>query len=425
MKLFRWAALASAGLLLVACSPPSSSSEESTTDEKKGAVRVWLFQEPNQAPKEKVVKEAIDEFTAAHEGVTVEVTYIPTSAARHEKFKGAFNDPASAPDVAEYGNTDVAEYVAAGGFADLSADVKKWNEGKELTEDLRKSATIDGKLYGVPWYVGLRALYYRTDVFTELGIQPPTSYAELLAAAKRVRAAKPQMYGIAVGGEYTFGAMPFVWDAGGDIAVEKDGKWTAAINSAESRTGVKNYTDLFATCPAQACASLTGGKTVELFASGKAAMGILGNFSRGAVDAGVAKGKYAVVPLPGAKAGSIAPAFAGGNNLGVFKGTKKRTLAFDFIKLYAGKKYQLKMYDEMGNLPTLTSARDEAAGKDPFLKPFLDTASAGTRFVPLHAGWVKIDSGKVVPTMLQKIVTGRSSVDAATDEAATAVQGAF
>jgi len=113
-------------------------------------------------------------------------------------------------------------------------------------------------------------------------------------------------------------------------------------------------------------------------------MGIIGNFNRSAIDAGAAKGKYAVVPLPGAKPGSIAPAFAGGNNLGIMKSTKHRTLAVQFAELLAGRKYQVKLYDALGNLPTLTSARAEVVGKDPFLKPFIDTISAGTRFVPAH-----------------------------------------
>ena len=62
-------------------------------------------------------------------------------------------------------------------------------------------------------------------------------------------------------------------------------------------------------------------------------MGILGNFSRRRVDAGAAKGKYAVVPLPGFSPGSIAPAFAGGNNLGVIKNAKSGPWPLDFIKL--------------------------------------------------------------------------------------------
>jgi N,N'-diacetylchitobiose transport system substrate-binding protein len=389
---------------------PSTGAPSDAGDKTTGTLKVWLFDEPNRAPKEKVLGEAVKEFTAAHAGSTVDIQYIAVET-RGEKFKGAFNDPASAPDLVEYGNTDLPEYVAAGGLAEVGPDVA---DG-DLSKDLRASATIDGKLYGMPWYVGVRALYYRTDVFAELGIAPPRSLDELTADARRIRAAKPDMFGVAVGGKYTFAALPFVWDAGGDIP---------AINSAQSRAGVKAYTDLLAAdnCPPQQCADLTGGKTVDLFATGKAGMAILGNFNHAAVDAGAARGKYAVVPLPGRRSGSIAPAFAGGNNLGIMKSTQHRTLAAGFMKLLAGKAYQQKMYDAMGNLPTLTSARDELAAKDPFLKPFMDTIAAGTKFVPLNPGWGKIDTQAVIPTMLQKIATG---VDQATDEAATAIKAAL
>ncbi|MEV0422847.1 extracellular solute-binding protein [Streptosporangium canum] len=417
MKILNWAAAGVALLALAACAP-STAPSASGGDDKSGTLRVWLFDEPNRAPKEKVVAEAIKEFGAANADVKVEVTYIPTTPARHEKFKGAFNDPASAPDVAEYGNTDLAEYAAAGGFADLSADLQSWTEGKDVGADLLKSATVDGKVYGLPWFIGIRALYYRTDVFEELGLKPPTTIENLTSAAREIRKKKPELYGVAVGGEYTFGALPFVWDAGGDIE---------SLDSPEARKGVQAYTDLLSddNCPPQTCASLTGGKTVELFASGKAAMGILGNFSRSAVDAGAAAGKYAVVPLPGAKEGAIAPAFSGGNNLGVMKSSKHRSLAVKFLQLLGGKAYQTKMYEAMGNLPTLTSARDELAAKDSFLKPFLDTVAAGTRFVPIDPAWVKIDNQKVIPTMLQKIATKQATVEQATAEAAAAVKAAF
>lgn len=337
---------------------------------------------------------------------------------RSERFKGAFNDPASAPDMVEYGNTDLPEYAAAGGLADLGPAVSAWSEGGDLTADAKATATYEGTLLGVPWYVGVRALYYRTDLFAELGLQAPKSQAELTQAARTIRAKKPEMFGLAVGGKYTYAAMPFVWDAGGEIT---------AINSPQARAGLKAYTDLIAAdnCPPQNCADLTGGKTVDLFASGKAGMGILGNFNRAAVDAGAAKGKYAVIPLPGSEPGSVAPAFAGGNNLGIMKNSRRPALAADFLTLLASKKYQIKMYEAMGNLPTLKSASDEVAAKDPFVKPFVDTIAAGTKFVPLNPGWGKVDSGAVLPTMIEKVATGKATVDQATDEAATQIKAAL
>lgn len=304
------AVLAATCLAAAACSPGTAvPAGEKAADDKSGTLQVWLYNEAGNAAKEAVVAKAVTEFQSAHQGVTVNVSYIDTDAsARAAKMKGAFNDPNSAPDLVEFGNTDLPGYVAAGGLAEIGADLDTWAAKGDLDPAIAKTAVLDGKTYGLPWWVGVRALYYRTDLFTEAGLAAPTSYDELVAATRKIHAAHSDTFGIAIGGKYTFGALPFVWDAGGDIATKDGDKFKAAIGSAASQAGVKRYTDLFdeAGCPAQQCADLTGGKTVDLFAAGKAAMAILPNSSRSKVDAGAAKDKYAVVPLPGAKAGSIA-----------------------------------------------------------------------------------------------------------------------
>lgn len=414
------ALLLSAGL--VSACAPSTAPPTDSGDEKTGTLRVWLFDEANRAAKEAVINEAVKEFEAAHAGVTVDVSYIAVDT-RTEKYQGALNDPASAPDVTEMGNTDLASLVAAGGLADVSAELKAWPEAGDLPADLLDTVQVGDKSYGVPWWIGVRALYYRTD----LGITPPTSYAELVAEARKVRAQHKDMLGIAVGGRYTFGAMPFVWDAGGDIATKSGDGYTPSINSAESKAGLKAYTDLFGDdiCPAQQCVDLSGGGTVEAFAAGRAGMAILGNFNRSAVEAGAAKGKYAVVPLPGQEPGSIAPAFAGGNNLAVMRSTKHRSLAIGFMQLLASKKYGLKLYDAMGFLPAMKSASADVMAKEPFLKPFIDTISAGTKFVPVDSAWTSIDAQKILPNLLQKIITKKATVDEAAEEANTLLTAAF
>ncbi|MEV7780501.1 extracellular solute-binding protein [Kitasatospora sp. NPDC088351] len=423
------AVLTATCIAAAACSPGTAlPAGDKAGDDKTGTLQVWLYNEAGNAAKEAVISKAVAEFQSSHQGVTVNVSYIDTDAsARAAKMKGAFNDPNSAPDLVEFGNTDLPGYVAAGGLAEIGADLDKWKDKGDLDPAIAKTAVLDGKTYGLPWWVGVRALYFRTDLFTEAGLTPPKSYDELVAANQKIHAAHPDTFGIAVGGKYTFGALPFVWDAGGDIAAKDGDKYKADINSAASQAGIKRYTDLFGAdgCPAQQCADLTGGKTVDLFAAGKSAMAILPNSSRSKVDAGAVKGKYGVVPLPGEKAGSIAPAFGGGNNLGVMKAAKHRTLAVEFAELLASPGYQEQMYDAMGNLPTLKSVNDKVAAKDAFLKPFTDTIAAGTRFVPMDQAWAQIDAQAVIPTMLQQIVTGKADVAKASGDAATQITSAF
>lgn len=418
-------ALALAGLTATACAPQTSDNS-ARTDEKSGTLRVWLFQEVSNKPKEQVVDAAVASFRATHKDAKVEVEYIPVDT-RAQRIKAAFNDPASAPDLIEYGNTDTAGYVKDGGLADISEEFGAWAEAKDTDPTAKQSVTVGGKVYGAPFFVGVRALYYRTDVFKDLGIQPPKTQAELLSTAKKVHKAKPELYGIAVGGAYTYGAMPFLWANGGELATESGGTYKAAVNSPAARKGIESYTSLFGddNCPAAKCASMGGNATVTAFASGKAAMAIGGDFSHAAVEAGTVKGKYAVVPLPGVTAGSIAPAFAGGNNIGVLKSSSHRTLAVELMKSLTGKETQGKLFDAMGFLPTYTDVRAQAATKEPFVKPFIDTLAGDTRFVPASPGWGQIDASLVLPTMFQEIVSGKKNVASASDDAAKKMDAAF
>lgn len=427
MRFRRTLAVAALGALAIGCAPPQASNDTPPrSEETTGELRVWLFQEASNAAKEAVVDDATAEFEQAHDGVTVNVEYLPVDG-RATRFNGAFNDKASAPDVAEFGNTDLAGYTASNGFADLTADLDAWPDSKDLVPEVLDTATVDGKTYGIPWFTGTRALYYRTDVFTELGLRPPATLGELATTARAIRAAKPDLYGIAVGGKYQFALLPYIWANDGDVAEQDGDTWKATIDSPQARQGLAQYAELISDdiCPPAACAQLTGSQSVAAFAGGKAAMTIGGDFNRAAVEAGAVKGKYAVIPLPGTEPGSIAPAFAGGNLLGVFNSSTKRTLALEFVKLLGGKTYQEKMYGAMGNMPTFTDVQDRIAAGDEFLAPFIETVQSGTKFVPSTPAWTKIDAAGVLPTAVQQVATGQMDVAAATSAAAAEMNEAF
>ncbi|MFD8501987.1 extracellular solute-binding protein [Streptomyces sp. NPDC059687] len=422
----RLAALLLAALTAASCAPRTADGSGSGKDEKTGTLRVWLFQEVDNKPKEQVVDRAVTAFEKAHDGADVTVEYIPVET-RAQRVKAAFNDPKSAPDVIEYGNTDTAGYVKDGGLADVTQDFTAWSESKDTDPTARQSVTVDGRVYGAPYFVGVRALYYRTDVFEELGLQPPKTLAQLVETARAVHAARPGLYGLAVGGAYTYGALPFIWAHGGELAVGSGGSYSAAVDGTAARAGISAYTSLFGNgnCPAAKCAEMGGNDTVTAFAAGKAAMAIGGDFSHQAVEAGKVKGKYAVVPLPGLREGEIAPAFAGGNNIGVLKSTAHRSLAVDLMERLASKRTQQELFDAMGFLPTFTDVREQVAREEPFVEPFVRTLAAGTRFVPVSPAWARIDASLVLPTMFQEIVSGKKDVRAASAEAAKKMNDAF
>jgi len=422
----RLAVLLATAVVVTACAPQTSDNTSSDKDEKTGTLRVWLFQEVGNKPKEKVVDSVVDAFEKAHKDTKVAVEYIPVET-RAQRVKAAFNDPKSAPDVIEYGNTDTAGYVKDGGLLDVTKEFGDWSEAKATDPTAKQSVTVDGKIYGSPFYVGVRALYYRTDVFEELGLAVPKTMAELATTARQIRTARPDLYGLVVGGAYTYGAMPFIWANGGELAAGKGGSYASAIDSAAAQKGIKAYTSLFGddNCPAAKCAGMGGNDTITAFAAGKAGMAIGGDFSHTAVEAGKVKGEYAVVPLPGVASGSIAPAFAGGNNIGVLKSTSHRTLAIDLMEQLASKKTQSELFDAMGFLPTFADVRQQAAAKEPYVKPFAQTLAAGTKFVPASPAWAQIDSSLVLPTMFQEVISGKKDVAAASKGAAKKMNDAF
>ncbi|MGP3974097.1 extracellular solute-binding protein [Streptomyces sp. 8N114] len=418
------AALGLAALLAAGCAPKSSSG--SGKDEKTGTVRVWLFNELNNKPKEKVIDRAVDRFEKKHDDVKVDVTYYPAEN-RAAKLKGALNDPESAPDVIEYGNTDTAGYVKDGALEDVSWELGRWDSILDTDPTAKESVTVDQKLYGAPFYVGVRALYYRTDVFKDLGLEPPKTLDEVSETARKIRSAKSDMYGMAVGGANTFAAMPYIWANGGDMAKPAATVLNSTINDKAARKGIKEYTSLFKedNCPAHTCAKWDGTEVTDAFANGKAGMAIGGDFSRQVMDDGKVKGKYAVVPLPGEKKGSIAPAFAGGNNIGVMKSSSHRTLAIDLMKEIAGKRSQEDMHKEMGFLPTFSDVRQKVTKGKPFFEPFAKTLDADTRFVPVTPTWNEVDASMVLPTMFQEIVSGKKDVETASDDAAKKMNKIF
>jgi multiple sugar transport system substrate-binding protein len=94
---------------------------------------------------------------------------IPWSAA-HEKLLTAFAGDAT-PDIAQLGNTWIAEMAAIGALQPL--DRRAEAEGLRAADHFSgiwQTNRIDGTLWGLPWYVDTRLLFYRRDLFERAGV---------------------------------------------------------------------------------------------------------------------------------------------------------------------------------------------------------------------------------------------------------------
>lgn len=137
------------------------------------------------APKA-AVEALVAGFAAANPDVNVILNNFDSEA-----YKGAIRNflTANPPDVVSWmaGNR-MAPFVQAGLFEDVTA---LW-EQEGLNDSLRSAAssmTIDGKKWGVPYTYYQWGIYYRKDIFEQHGIAVPTTWDELMAASKTLKAA--------------------------------------------------------------------------------------------------------------------------------------------------------------------------------------------------------------------------------------------
>src|SRR5438045_5709888 len=118
---------------------------------------VWL-QVDAQSGWPDVVAAASQQFQADHPGYTVDVQY-QTWTTHLQKFDATLAG-GGGPDVIEMGNTEMTKYMAAGAFADLTADKTGFPNSSTWLKGLEQSTTYDGKLMVVPYYAGSRVVAY-------------------------------------------------------------------------------------------------------------------------------------------------------------------------------------------------------------------------------------------------------------------------
>ncbi|MBK6914368.1 MAG: extracellular solute-binding protein [Ignavibacteriales bacterium] len=111
---------------------------------------------------------------------------MPWTAAQ-EKLITAFASD-NTPDICQLGNTWIPQFAALYAIIPLDnliASSDKLNRGRYF-DGIWRTNIIDGKIYGIPWYVDTRVLYYRKGCFAACGIlPPPRNWEELLDASKK------------------------------------------------------------------------------------------------------------------------------------------------------------------------------------------------------------------------------------------------
>src|SRR5947208_8749524 len=126
-----------------------------------------------------VVVDLVREFERAHPGIRVNVQQLPWTAA-HEKLLTAFAG-GTTPDICQLGNTWIPEFVALKALEPLDRYLAASPivRADDYFAGIWDTNQVDGQLYGVPWYVDTRLVFYRRDLLRHAGFfAPPTSCPE-------------------------------------------------------------------------------------------------------------------------------------------------------------------------------------------------------------------------------------------------------
>jgi N,N'-diacetylchitobiose transport system substrate-binding protein len=381
----------------------------------KGPLQVWIM-EPGAPELRAFFTSATTDFEAAHPGDRVEVQFVPWASA-HDQFVTAIGG-GQVPDVAEMGSTWTPEFGDIGALepADLPAGA--------YVQSLVDGATIDSTAYGVPWYAGARALIYRADVLSQLGLSVPTTWDELVSVGRAIRD-RTRMAAFGVAGNAQHYVLPMVWQNGGEIAYRKGGIWRSGMDSPEAVKAVQFYADLYRVerfAPAGAL-SWNARDVRKAFEAGDLAMMIGGAWDVRALLAAHPElaGKVGTALLPAGPTGDR-DSFAGGSHLVTFAGSKKEALARRYLDFLLDPSRVTAFTTKIGFLP---GARAAAVPSDPLYAPFSAQLEDHSRTYPPTREWGGFEADGLFTSAVQQVMAGKRTAAQAMKDVAKSMDAAF
>jgi multiple sugar transport system substrate-binding protein len=308
------------------------------------------------------------EFEHAHPGVHVKVQQIPWTAA-HEKLLTAFVGRAT-PDVAQLGNTWVPEFVALDALARLDSLVARSGEVRASSYFPGVWATnvLDSALYGVPWYVDTRVIFYRKDLLARAGFPSfPTGWSDWIAAMRAIQAQTgPGRYPIYLATNEWPPPTILGLQAGSPIL--KDGGRYGAFSDPTFRRAFQFYLSMYRAGFAPRLGINEVGNIFQEFGRGTFAMWITGPWNIGEFRRRLPaelQNTWATAPIPGPQGAASGVSLAGGSSLVLFRASRHAVAAWQLIEYLSRPEQQLRFYRLTGDLPARTEAwRDSVLAWD-------------------------------------------------------------
>ncbi len=317
------------------------------------------------APKE-AFSMVIGKFEEANPDITVKWNLFD-----HEGYKTSIRNflTADAPDVAAwYAGNRMAPFVNAGLFDDVS-DVWADNGLMDSMASTASSMTIDGKQWGVPYTYYQWGIYYRKDIFADLGIEVPTNWEDFLAACAKLK--ENDITPITIGTKYLWtaaGVFDYLnlrtngYDVHNDLTAGKIkytddriknvfAKWAELVEPGYFIENHQAYSWQEALAP---------------MVQGEAAMYVMGNFAVAPLrEAGLTDDQLGFMQFPAITPGIPMAEEAPTDTFHIPANAKNKEDARKFLAFLASADVQTEVNKILGQLP---ANKNSEVADDPFIK---------------------------------------------------------
>jgi multiple sugar transport system substrate-binding protein len=305
----------------------------------------------------------------------------------------------NAPDIFELGSTWTPQFYEAGALYELTEELSPLKEDYFFWDPV----TFNAKLYGAPWLIGTRVLFYNKELFKKAGLNPanpPRTWEELLRYAKKINSLKDEIYGFGIyaGEDYTPWQefLPFVWQGEGKVLSED---YTHSVfSSRETQEAFEFYKKLKKYSLVERQSQVN-----RSFAEGKIGMQISGAWNLLLIPNTNPHLNYEVALVPTPEEGGTSISFAGGEVLVINKSTEYPEACLRLLKFLLRQENIMTIVKAQQNvLPaSKTSIKLPYYQKHPRQRVFFEQMKTA-HSAPAHPKWVAIQ--KEVTRAIDRVV---------------------
>jgi multiple sugar transport system substrate-binding protein len=338
-----------------------------------------------------VIGNLIPGFERENRNISVRIQQIPFTAA-HEKLLTAFAGD-SLPDMAQLGNSWVPEFVALGALSPLDLRLRATPEidRADYFPGVWDSNIVNGRQYGVPWYVDTRLLFYRRDLLAQAGFShPPLNWSEwrrqMVAIRKLVG---PKKYAAFLPlNEYE---PLIVLGLQQPDEMLRDGGRYGNFRSSGFRRALAFYLEAIKSKLAPAAANTEISNVWDEFDRGLFSFYVTGPWQIGEFGRRLPARRqhiWMTAPMPGPTGPGAS--FAGGSSLVIFGHSPRKDAAWKLVVYLSRPDIQARFNELTGDLPARKSAwQSGSLGRNVYAKAFAEQLTRA-RATPKVPEWERI-----------------------------------